>query len=139
MITLQQYYMGRDKEYPALLTPELKANAEKTVTLVNKLLEVSSKLGVTHELHPVTKSNVSSGWRPPQVNAGIPNAAPKSKHMTCQACDIYDPDGELDDWCMENLDKLKVIGLWLEHPSATKGWCHVQIVPPKSGRQVFYP
>jgi hypothetical protein len=139
MITIDQYYMGRDKQYPVLLTPELKSNAEKTVTLVNKLLEESAKDGVTHDINPTTKSNVSSGWRPPAVNAGIPNAAAKSKHMTCQACDIYDPDGELDDWCMENQAKLASIGLWLENPASTKGWCHVQTLPPRSGKRVFYP
>ena len=48
-------------------------------------------------------------------------------------------EGEIDAWCMDHLDFLAEAGLWLEHPSATKGWCHLQQVPPKSGRRVFYP
>jgi hypothetical protein len=40
---------------------------------------------------------------------------------------------------MENLDVLAEIGLWLEHPISTPRWCHVQTVPPKSGKRVFTP
>lgn len=132
MITLVEYFQGRDKEYVDELTGELIANAEITVKKVNELL---SLFGETRK--------VNSGWRPASVNASIPNAAPKSKHITCQACDLDDPEGDLDLWCMENQYKLEVCGLWQEHPSATKGWCHVQIVPYKSwipGKpRWFYP
>jgi uncharacterized protein YcbK (DUF882 family) len=106
---------------------------------VNHLLEEALRGGVTLETKPDNKSLVSSGWRPPSLNAKTAGAAPNSKHMTCQALDVYDPDGDLDEWCMENLAKLEEAGLWLEHPSATKGWCHLQIVPPRSGKRVFYP
>ena len=59
--------------------------------------------------------------------------------MTGHAIDISDPEGDLDEWCLEHQDVLQTIGLWMEHPSATKGWCHVQTIPPKSGRRCFYP
>jgi hypothetical protein len=45
----------------------------------------------------------------------------------------------LDDWCLEHPEVLQEIGLWQEHPAATKGWCHLQIVPPRSGKRVFFP
>jgi hypothetical protein len=139
MITLKQFYMSRDMIYRAMLTEELKANAQVTVDRVNALLEEALRGGVTLEMHPGNHSLVSSGWRPPTVNAKTAGAAPKSKHMTCQALDVYDPDGDLDDWCMDHLEQLEAIGLWLEHPSATKGWCHLQTLPPRSGKRVFYP
>ena len=126
MITLQEYLMGRDKKYT--LTPDLEANAEETVDKVNPLL---AKFGESRK--------VRSGWRPPEVNAGTPNAAPRSKHMTCEACDLDDPEGDLDEWALEHPEVLQEIGLWQEHPSATKSWAHFQIVPPKSGNRVFYP
>lgn len=126
MISLQEYLMGRDRKYT--LTPDLQANAEETVDKVNQLL---NRFGESRK--------VRSGWRPPEINQATPNAAPKSKHMTCEACDLDDPEGDLDEWALANPDVLQEIGLWQEHPSATKSWAHFQIVPPKSGNRVFYP
>jgi hypothetical protein len=132
MITLDDYLMGRDKIYT--ISHEQVANAQVVVERVNLLLSYYYKD------HPdADKPKVNSGWRPPQVNAKTPGAAKKSKHMTCEAVDLDDDDGALDDWCMDSLNHLERCGLWMEHPSATKGWCHLQIVPPKSGKRVFYP
>lgn len=128
MITLTDYYMGRDTKYPHELTAQHRANAQMTVWRVNDLLAAFGE-----------DRRVNSGWRPAAVNAGVPNAAPKSKHTTCQACDIADDDGSLDAWCMANLPVLEKIGLWLEHPDATPRWCHVQTVAPGSGNRVFRP
>lgn len=140
-IDLQQYLAGRAEIYPGEFTDEVKKNAEDTVGKVNSLLAVLEAQGVSLEAHPRTMSMVSSGWRPPQINGQVKNAAPKSKHMTAQACDIYDPEGEIDDYLISEGGQrvLASLGLWLEHPSATKSWSHVQTVPPRSGRRVFYP
>ena len=139
MISLHDYYMDRDVEYRILLTPELRDNATTTVHKANLLLAAAVNAGVYVNVDHVTGTLVASGWRPPAVNSKTNGAARASKHMTCQAIDINDDEGELDNWCMNNQDKLAEIGLWLEHPSATKGWCHLQVVPPKSGNRVFYP
>lgn len=139
MITVQQYYMGRDIEYRLLLTPELRANAATTVHKANLLLDAALAAGVYLDPDPVTGTLVSSGWRPPAVNANTPNAARRSKHMTCEAVDINDDNGELDEWCLSNLDYLEEVGIWMEHPLATKGYTHWQILPPKSGNRIFYP
>lgn len=120
--------MGRDSKYPEDLTGEIEANATELLRRVNDLLEA---FGETRE--------VRSGWRPPAVNGSTPNAAPRSKHMTGQAIDLDDPEGDIDQWCLDNLNELARIGLWMEHPAATKSWCHLQSLPPKSGRRVFYP
>lgn len=123
MITLEKYLMGRKEG----LTPDLLSNAQDTVEKVNKLLDY---FGFARE--------VTSGYRTAGVNTLV-GGAKKSNHMICKACDLEDRDGKLDNWCMDNQDKLESIGLWLEHPSATKGWCHVQTVPPRSGKRVFFP
>lgn len=127
-ITLTDYWMGRDESHGDELTDEIRKNAEETVRRVNLLLE---RFGESR--------GVNSGWRPAAINGSIPGAAKKSKHMLALACDVDDDDGDLDEWCMNNLDQLEDIGLWMEHPAATKGWCHLQTVPPRSGRRVFYP
>lgn len=141
MLTLQAYWMGRDKQYPNDLSTSVRANAERLVDIVNKLIPLAQKAGVDFDIDPKTKTIVASGWRPPAVNAGVANAAPRSKHMTGEAVDIYDPDGELDTWLMTKAGQqaLKDLGLWMEHPAATKTWCHLQTRPPKSGNRVFYP
>ena len=127
-MNLADYWMGREEKYKADLTEEIVANAAILVERVHKLLEMFG------EDRPI-----SSGWRPPAVNGSTPNAAPKSKHMTGQAIDLADPEGDLDEWCMANAEVLEGLELWLEHPAATKSWCHLQSVPPKSGNRVFYP
>lgn len=137
MITIKDYYMGRDVlngEMHPELTAELERNANTTVDRANLLLT-----RFYADRPTAAKRKVSSGWRPAAVNARVPGAAKLSNHMTCKAIDLEDFDGELDDWCMENLPILEELELWLEHPSATKNWCHLQIVPPRSGRRVFYP
>lgn len=141
MITLTDFWMGRDRTHGTQLSTDIRRNADTTVEQVNKLLVLAKTAGVTFETNPRTGSLIASGWRPPDINAGTPGAAAKSKHMTGQACDVYDPDGDLDDWLMtdDGQRALKDLGLWMEHPSATKGWAHVQTVPPRSGHRVFYP
>ena len=134
MITLEDYLnhwrvnYGHVQVDESALTEVLKANASVTVSRANRLL---AEFG---EERPIT-----SGWRPVEVNRVVPGAALRSKHTECRAVDISDPDGDLDEWCLDHFAVLGSCGLWLEHPSATKGWCHVQIIAPKSGKRVFYP
>lgn len=127
-ISLADYFMGRDRSHAGELDAILLANAAVMVERANRLLERAAFPGV-----------VNSGWRPRGINAALANASPRSKHLTCQAIDLGDDDDALDAWCLRNLAALEEIGLWLEHPDATPGWCHVQIVPPASGRRVFEP
>ena len=68
-----------------------------------------------------------------------PAAVPDSPHIAGAACDLYDPHEALDAWCMAHGEVLVALGLWLEHPDCTEGWCHVQIVPPPCGSRVFRP
>lgn len=125
---LVDYWMGRDVSHKAELTGEVIVNAAVLIARVRKLLA-----------HFGEERDITSGWRPAAINASTPGAAAKSKHMTGQAVDLADPEGDLDAWCMENQDLLYQHELWLEHPSATKNWCHLQSIPPKSGNRVFYP
>ena len=134
MITLRDYWMGREVTHSSELTPDIIRAAEVTVQRANMLL---SEFRFDTKDTEIRK--VNSGWRPVAINAATPGAALRSKHMTGEAIDISDPEGDLDNWCVQHMEVLERIGLWLEHPSATKGWCHVQIVAPKSGNRVFYP
>ena len=130
MITLEAYWMGRDKEYADELTDEIRANAQVTVDRVNELLARAGRSSI---------DRLSSGFRPKAINDATSNAAKGSKHLTAEAADIPDADRLLAGWCMDNLDVLREIGLWAEDPRWTPTWLHVQIVPPKSGKHVFIP
>ncbi len=127
-LKLADYYMGRDRPYRGELTRELRANARETLRRVNRLLR---RAGLMRK--------VASGWRPAAINDTVPGAAKGSKHLSCLAIDLEDRNGALDAWCMAHLETLEQLGLWLEHPDATPGWCHLQILPPRSGNRVFYP
>lgn len=137
-ITLADYWMGRDTEYPDEVTDEKRANAADMVYRTNRLLGIAQTHDVTIEDNPKTGSPVSSGFRPAALNAAAGGAV-RSKHMDCNAVDIFDPDGDLDEFCMNHQHVLRSLGLYLEHPSATKGWTHVQRIAPRSGNVVFYP
>lgn len=128
MIDRDDYFQGRDRQFLDEWTIEVEENAQETVKRVNALLEAFGE-----------PRAVNSGWRPAAINRVTPGAAQFSRHMTAQACDLRDPHGDLDEWCLDHLDVLEALGLYLEHPAATKGWCHVQTVQPRSGKRVFYP
>lgn len=125
-ITMVEFIMGRDKIAP--LSDTLRQNADVTVSRVNRLLAAFG-----------SKRDVSSGYRPKQINDKTPNAAEHSKHEDCEACDLEDHDGKLWGWVLCNMALMKELGLWIEDPRWTPSWLHVQSVPPESGDRVFVP
>lgn len=82
---------------------------------------------------------VTSGLRTMQDQLRINPKAPKSKHMTGQAVDIYDPDGFLKEWVKKNIAMMEAIGFWFEDFAYTKTWVHFQTQAPLSGRRFFIP
>ena len=136
MITLEQFYKGRDKQYASDLTPEIQQNAVELLRRTNRLLEMFLAANPTSHAR-----GCNSGWRPAAINSSVKNAAPRSNHMLGLACDIEDDDESLDKWLMtaEGQKALEICQLWMEHPQATPRWSHVQSVAPKSGRRVFIP
>ena len=63
----------------------------------------------------------------------------KSKHLSGQAVDLYDPGRKLQEWSKTNILVLEELELWMEDFSATPNWCHFQTVPPKSKNRFFKP
>lgn len=60
-----------------------------------------------------------------------------SKHLTGNAVDIADPTGELYKYLADNQQVLVAAGLYME--KNTKGWVHLQDLPPRSGVRIFLP
>lgn len=134
MITLAEYFAGRDKKYSNDLTKAIVSNANITVYRANLILTEYYKANPTFS----RTNKCNSGWRPPAVNAATQNSAKSSKHLTGSAIDISD-DGRFSKWLMssDGLQHMKEIGLWMEHPKDTPTWCHLQIVPPNSKLRIF--
>lgn len=123
MITLSEYLMGRDKEYP--LTRNMHESAVDLLCRVNYLLgwlQISAR--------------VSSGYRPGRYNKAA-KGAPKSAHLTCQAVDLIDSKGSLGKLILDNKNMLDELGLWLENPEKTKGWVHLDT--KKRANRIFNP
>lgn len=141
MISVEDYFMGRDRTHGLQLGPDLRANAARTVEAVNKIMVLSKLAGVALHNDPDTGTPVSSGWRPADINARTKNAAKNSLHLTCEACDVHDPHGELGRWLQTpgGRKALEDLGLWMEEPSYTATWAHLQTRPPPSGRRYFIP
>ena len=141
MITLTDYFMGRDKRYPGDLTEAVEGNASELMRRVNLLLSHAYQDGVQPALDAATGNHVASGWRPKSVNDATANAGENSRHITGRAIDLRDDPVKrpLARWCLANLDLLAEIGLWMEDPQWTPSWVHLQSLPPGSGRRVYVP
>lgn len=109
---------------------------------VNKLLLAAHLAGYyPYPIDPDTGTQLSGsrngagdgGFRLSTATTG----AAKSAHKLACAIDIYDPNGTLDAWLTDKI--LAFYGLYREHPDATPGWCHLQSLPPRSGKRTFYP
>jgi len=133
MITVQDYLRQHGAGHEDELTDDMRLEAQVVVNAANAILD---GFGEPRALR--------SGWRPKSVNDRTPNAARSSKHIVCKAVDIADDDGRLKQFVFQTdedggypvLERYKV---WAEYGSATPTWLHIQIVPPGSGRRVFFP
>ena len=144
LITLDHYWTGpggsrRDELYPLDLSTEVRANAMRWCAVASDLAERLGLLGIALNTHPSTGTPLSSGWRPPLVNAATPNASKSSRHMSGEAGDLYDPAGQIGDFLLAHQELLAEFGVWIEHPDSTPTWSHWQTVPPRSGNRVFRP
>jgi len=137
MITLEQYF-GKWIDHPDA-TEARKGNAKRLLIACEMLSAMAAADGVVFPTNPATQSNVSGqqygGFRP----QNCPIGAAHSSHKEGMAVDRFDPLNKIDDWCMANLDKLALCGIYLEHPDDTPHWSHWSIRPPLSGNRVFHP
>lgn len=135
MITLQEYF----GKWMKMSLPEHQANAVELLKSVETLMNTLRALGLTFPYNPKTRSLISGetlgGYRPADCGIG----APQSAHKLGMAVDLYDPQNVIDDFLMGHQTLLIEPGLYIEHPSATRGWSHWSTKPPKSGRRVFMP
>ena len=148
-LTLDDYWMGRNSSHRSEWTERVRENGRVLVGAINILAMHWHDSGVHLLPHPRGFGAWSGGWRPQVLNEHTPGAAVFSAHITAEAGDVFDPHGEVREWCWENQHILAhpEIDLYMEHPSITKGWCHLQTrcprsqekFPPQDRRRWFYP
>lgn len=145
MITITQYFMGRDEAYAAECTLQIRRNAASLLLPVNALLSLAAAEGVTpwrgdHDGFP---SDVVSGWRPHSVNDATSHAGKFSAHLDALALDMRDaPDRRLARWSLRNAHPgglLEQHGIYMEDPRWTPSWVHWSTRVPGSGHRVFIP
>lgn len=127
MITVEEYLMGRDKDYPLDML-----QARNMATLLSRVNWLLGTLGI--------KAKVSSGYRPSAINSSV-KGAKSSAHLSCEAVDLVGVDFARE--LHRNPLLLEEADLYLEHPDYTTGkstrWSHLQIRKTKSGNRVFIP
>jgi hypothetical protein len=140
ILTLEQYWMGRDGAYPDECTLSVRRNAAAWLAAANTALKCAADDGVEPGVNKHTGNALASGWRPKGVNAETSNAAHLSTHIYGCGGDIQDQvDRRLARWCLRHLDVLEGLGLYMEDPRWTPSWVHWQIVAPGSGKRVYIP
>jgi hypothetical protein len=141
MITVDEYWMGHDREHASDLTPEIAGNAHVLIERVNAVLSRAAADNVFPAADARGGSVVASGWRPRAVNNAAAHANRTSRHIIGCAIDLRDslPERPLARWCLRHLDLLVAAGLWMEDPQWTPSWVHLQSVPPASGDRVYVP
>ena len=136
MITLSDYF-GVWKNHKDL-TDEVRINALMLLKKVNALIvDYGAKTGNDLSVNPKTKSFVSGetggGFRPQDYPVG----ASKSSHKVGMGIDIYDRDDKLKNWLVKNKEFLVKHELYMENPSFTDSWTHLQSRPTKN--RIFTP
>ena len=126
MITLKEYLMGRDKDFPI--------DIHQARNAADLLIRVNYLFGRLN-LH----APVSSGYRPSAINHQI-GGAKMSTHTMCAGIDLLDQYGKIGILLSKRTDLLKECGLWLENPDYTKklvngvlvNWVHLDIKERKN-------
>ena len=137
MITIEDYF-GKWLGHPDQ-TPQRTQNAEDLIDACSDLEIFARADGINFLINPVTHTQISGeqygGFRPQSCTIGAAHSA----HKEGLAVDMYDPEGDIDKWCLDHLDRLGHCGIYLENPVNTSGWSHWTIRAPASGKRVFNP
>jgi uncharacterized protein YcbK (DUF882 family) len=131
MISVNELLSGNTLEDQS---EEIQKNLEVTS---DKLSKVRAKYGkplrVTSGLR--TMEHHLEIYRKKAETAGVPfdesKVPMKSKHLYGEAGDLVPVDGDVEDfkqWCIDNDDFLREVGIWMEAFHSTPTWVHMQSV-----------
>lgn len=124
MVTLEDYLMARDVDYPLNYEQQICA-ADIVVKLMDLELAYGSLLTIT------------SGYRPAVITNELLGGDHHDAHEKCCGVDLRDTDQKLYAWCVANIEKLIEIGFWMESIVSAKDHVHLQTYAPGSGNRIF--
>lgn len=137
MISLADYFGDWYEHIDAV--DARKENAEKLLDACSELEALARADGMVFPVNPQTSCQIAGqtygGFRPQACKQGAPHSA----HKEGLAVDIYDPEDEIDEWCLANQNLLERCGIYIEDPKYTPRWSHWSIRRPSSGNRVFLP
>lgn len=128
MISKDELLQGRNLTYKDEYTKEISDNLDILLQKINVVRTAYGK-----------PMKVNSGWRPAAINANTPGAAKASKHTLGLAVDIADDNKDLWSWCLQNLELLSQLNLFLEDKRWCATWVHFGVGAPLSGKRIFVP
>lgn len=118
-----------------------RAKLADAATVLNATLLASKVARMLLSLGYEQPLKVSSGFRPPAVNAATPGAAKRSLHMTGQAVDFEGQElGKFIRSHPRGPEVLRAEGLFMEALEATPTWVHIDMgVRPDRKSREFRP
>lgn len=136
MIKLDDYVTASGR-YPERWDSE-EWDLETTLNAVELLERVNALL-----LHlKISKADVTSGFRPSEVNSKTKGASKKSAHLTGEAVDLLDDQNQTLAKQITK-DLLEKFDLYREDFDYTRGkytnWVHLQTRKTRSGKRIFKP
>ena len=134
MITMKELLKGAEFD---LLPEEHQQNLLELLVLLNKFRNLYGKPMFVTSPYRTMEDHLRI-YRQKGI-ADTSKIPMKSKHLSGQACDFADPDGELKAFIMNHLSEIEQYGIWFEDFAHTPGWVHMQSVAPKSGKRFFIP
>lgn len=120
-ISRDDILMGRQRDYPT--NSIIEDNLHKLLICLN-MFQMECGLPM----------KVTSGYRPGTYNTKAVGAK-NSAHLVCEACDFDDRDHALKDYISKDPEILERCGLYMENPSRTQTWIHLQSRP--TGKRIF--
>jgi hypothetical protein len=129
MLSLQNYLKGRERKFAQEFSDDKKKNAHKMVARASELLSAFGE-----------KREVVLGWVPVNI-AKRDGVDIESPHIWGQAIALKDFDKRLGHWCVENIERLIELELFMETLSATHQgeypFVRLQIARPECGNRIF--
>lgn len=131
----------KDKDFNSQ-SKEVQNNLNVLLDKINKIRTLWGKpMVITNGLR--TMDDNIRIYKEKAQKAGVPfdlsKVPTKNAHLSGSACDVFDPNKDLQKWCKNNEKELEKIGLWMEDFNSTPNWCHFQIYASKSGNRWFKP
>ena len=114
--------------FQRVVTQEQQSNLEelaRRITLLEELME--------------EEFWVSSGFRSKMDQLRVNPRSPDSAHTHGLAVDLYDTNGLIYDFLVNNTDMVIKLDFYIELKTYTPKYIHIQIRPTKSGTRFFKP